>query len=185
MKKIGFIGCGNMAKAMIGGIVGEKLMAPEEILASNRSRGALDYAKETWGISVTGDNRQVARESEILVLAVKPQFYSQVIAEIREDVREDQIVMSIAPGKTLKWFEEQFGRKLKFVRCNPNTPALVGEGITSVSPAGKLRPGLGDAGDHERGGDRRQRERAGLCFHVFGGHGRRSGVSRHAQKAGL
>ena len=91
MKKIGFIGCGNMAKAMFGGIVGEKLMAPEEILASNRSRGALDYTKETWGISVTGDNRQVARESEILVLAVKPQFYSQVIAEIREDVREDQI----------------------------------------------------------------------------------------------
>ena len=70
MKKIGFIGCGNMAKAMIGGIVGKRLVAPEEILASNRSRGALDYAKETWGISITGDNRQVAKEAEIVVLAV-------------------------------------------------------------------------------------------------------------------
>ena len=134
MKKIGFIGCGNMAKAMIGGIVGKKLVAPEEIIASNRSRGALDYAEKTWGICVTGDNRQVAREAEILVLAVKPQFYSQVIQEIRNEVNETQLIMSIAPGKTLAWFTEQFGRQLKFIRCNPNTPALVGEGITSVSP---------------------------------------------------
>lgn len=137
MKKIGFIGCGNMAKAMIGGIVGKRLVEPEEIFASNRSRGALDWAKETWGICVTGDNTEVARESEIVVLAVKPQFYSQVIAEIKEEVTEKQIIMSIAPGKTLQWFEEQFGRPLKFIRCNPNTPALVGAGITSVSP-GKL-----------------------------------------------
>ena len=134
MKKIGFIGCGNMAKAMIGGLVGKKLIPPGVILASNRSQGALDYARKTWGICVTRDNRQVARESEIVVLAVKPQFYSQVIGEIREDVTDEQVIMSIAPGKTLQWFKEQFGRSLKFIRCNPNTPALVGEGITSVSP---------------------------------------------------
>ena len=134
MKKIGFIGCGNMAKAMIGGIVGKHIMEPEEIMASNRSRGALDYAKETWGISVTGSNREVAENSEIVVLAVKPQFYSQVIGEIKDVVKESQIIVSIAPGKTLEWFKEEFGRALKFVRCNPNTPALVGEGISSVSP---------------------------------------------------
>ena len=62
MKKIGFIGCGNMAKAMIGGIVGKKLVAPEDIIASNRSRKALDHARETWGITVTEDNISVAEE---------------------------------------------------------------------------------------------------------------------------
>lgn len=138
MKKIGFIGCGNMAKAMIGGIVGKKLMAPEDIIASNRSSQALDYARETWGIAVTEDNLTVAGEAEILVLAVKPQFYSMVIGEIKDIVREEQLIVSIAPGKTLAWMEEQFGRPLKFVRCNPNTPALVGEGITSVSPGKRV-----------------------------------------------
>ncbi len=136
MKKIGFIGCGNMAKAMIGGIVEKRILQPGQVIASNRSRGALDSAKETWGILTAEDNRQVARESEILVLAVKPQFYSQVIQEIKEEVTDGQIILSIAPGKTLKWLEEQFGRPLKLIRCNPNTPALVGEGITSVSPGG-------------------------------------------------
>ena len=138
MKKIGFIGCGNMAKAMIGGIVGKKLVAPEDIIASNRSRKALDHARETWGITVTEDNISVAEESEILILAVKPQFYSQVIGEIKAVVREEQLIVSIAPGKTLSWMEEQFGRPLKFIRCNPNTPALVGEGISSVSPGDRV-----------------------------------------------
>ena len=135
MKRIGFIGCGNMAGAMIGGIIGEKLVAPEEIYASNRSQGALDRAKEQWGICVTRDNREVAKESKIIVLSVKPQFYELVIGEIRDVVTDDQIILTIAPGKSLGWLAEQFGRKLKFVRCNPNTPALVGEGVTSVSPS--------------------------------------------------
>ncbi|MCD2492389.1 pyrroline-5-carboxylate reductase [Lacrimispora sp. NSJ-141] len=138
MKRIGFIGCGNMAKAIIGGIVGKNIMAPGDIIASNRSRKALDYAEETWGISVTSDNLEVAREAEIVVLSVKPQFYSQVIGEIKEAVQESQLIVSIAPGKTLAWMEEQFGRPLKFIRCNPNTPAMVGEGITSVTPGDKV-----------------------------------------------
>ena len=138
MKKIGFIGCGNMAGAMIGGIVAKKLVAPEEIIASNRSRGALDRASEKWQIAVTQDHLEVAAGSEILVLAVKPQFYSQVIGTIRDVVREDQLIVSIAPGKTLAWMEEQFGRPLKFIRCNPNTPALVGEGMTTVSPGERV-----------------------------------------------
>lgn len=157
MKKIGFIGCGNMAKAMIGGIIGKGVMAPEDILASNRSRKALDYASETWGISVTGDNLEVARKSEILVLAVKPQFYSQVIGEIKDVVSEEQLIVSIAPGKTLQWMEEQFGRPLKFVRTNPNTPALVGEGISSISP-----------------GERVTEEELGRIMEVFESFGRAS-----------
>ena len=77
MKKIGFIGCGNMAKAMIGGIVEKRILQPGQVIASNRSRGALDSAKETWGILTAEDNRQVARESEILVLADHPEYCSR------------------------------------------------------------------------------------------------------------
>lgn len=134
MKRIAFIGCGNMAKAMIGGIVAKKLMAPEEIIASNRSEGALVQAKEAWGICVTTDNIEAAKAAKIIVLSIKPQFYAQVIDQIKAYVNEEQIIVSICPGKTLAWMEEQFGKPLKFIRCNPNTPALVGEGSTSVTP---------------------------------------------------
>ena len=83
---------------------------------------------------MTPDNRQAAKESEILFLSVKPQFYPAVIAEIREEVTKEQLVITIAPGKTLEWLEEQFGKKLKLIRTMPNTPAMVGEGMTAVCP---------------------------------------------------
>ena len=62
------------------------------------------------------------------------QFYAEVIAEIKDDVREDQIIITIAPGKTLAWLKEQFGKNVKIVRTMPNTPALVGAGMTAACP---------------------------------------------------
>ena len=63
---------------------------------------------------------------------MKPQFYADAIAEIRDCIRDDQLVITIAPGKTLSWLEEQFGKRVKIVRTMPNTPALVGEGMTAA-----------------------------------------------------
>lgn len=83
---------------------------------------------------MTADNIEVAQKAEVLVLSVKPQFYAQTIAEIKDAVREDQLIITIAPGKTLAWLEEQFGKKVKIVRTMPNTPALVGEGMTAAWP---------------------------------------------------
>jgi pyrroline-5-carboxylate reductase len=80
------------------------------------------------------DNTEVAR-AEIVILAVKPMFYESVIGEIRPVVTKEQIFISIAPGKTLRWLADQFGSSdFKIVRTMPNTPALVGEGITGVTP---------------------------------------------------
>ncbi len=70
----------------------------------------------------------------MIVLAVKPQFYESVITEIKDKVTEDKIVITIAPGKTLAWLEEKFGKKVKIVRTMPNTPAMVMEGMTAASP---------------------------------------------------
>lgn len=130
--KLGFIGCGNMAGAMIGGILRNRILPPEEMIASTLRQSSAEKVKEQYGISVTLDNRQVARECRILILAVKPQFYEEVIKEIRQDVKDQTVVVSIAPGKTLEWLEMQFGRPVRMVRCMPNTPALVGEGITGI-----------------------------------------------------
>lgn len=130
--KIGFIGCGNMAKAMIGGVVQSKLVAPEAILASDGYAPSLEQAKETFGIETTMDNQKVAAYADVLVLAVKPQYYYEVIAEIAPVTSPHTVVVSITPGKTLEALEAAFGRPTKVVRTMPNTPALVGEGMTGM-----------------------------------------------------
>ena len=82
---------------------------------------------------MTADNREAA-SAEVLVLSVKPQFYADTIAEIRDSMTEKQLVITIAPGKTLKWLGEQFGKEMKIIRTMPNTPAMVGEGMTAACP---------------------------------------------------
>ena len=130
--KIGFIGLGNMATAMIGGILQKGIFQPEEVIGSNRSKDGLEKAKKAFGITAVSTNREVAEKADIVVLSVKPQFYPLVIEEIKDIISEKQIVVSIAPGKTLQWLHDLFGKEIKIVRCMPNTPALVGEGCTGV-----------------------------------------------------
>ena len=131
--KIGFVGCGNMASAMIGGIIKNQVVAPVDILASAKTEVSREKKKEELGIAMTADNREVAAFAEVLILAVKPFYYEDVIKEIRDVVADDTIVVSIAPGKKLTWIEGLFEKPLKIVRTMPNTPALVGEGRTPRS----------------------------------------------------
>ena len=118
----------------MGGIIKKGIIAPEEIIGSDIMEAGRERAKKEHGIHVTADNIEVTQKAEVLVLSVKPQFYAQTIAEIKDAVREDQLIITIAPGKTLAWLEEQFGKKVKIVRTMPNTPALVGEGMTAACP---------------------------------------------------
>lgn len=130
--KLGFIGTGNMAGAIMGGIIKNKIFAPEEIIGADISPEGRARVEKLYGIQVTEDNCKAAREAEVLVLSVKPQYYAETIAQIRDEISENQIVITIAPGKTLEWLEEQFGKPVKIVRTMPNTPALVGEGMTAA-----------------------------------------------------
>ena len=131
--KIGFIGLGNMASAMIGGMLQKGVAKPEEVIGSAKTEKTLQKAAEQYDIRVTLDNAEVAGESDILFLAVKPIFFPEVIEQIKDVVREDQIIVSIAAGRNLDYLYGAFGRKeLKIVRCMPNTPALVLEGCTGV-----------------------------------------------------
>ena len=132
--KLGFIGTGNMAGAIMGGIIKKGLIAPEEIIGADLMPQSRERVKEEYGINVTADNKEAAEKSEVLILSVKPQFYAQTIAEIRDCIREEQMVITIAPGKTLEWLGEQFQKPVKIVRTMPNTPALVGEGMTAACP---------------------------------------------------
>ncbi len=130
--KLGFIGTGNMASAMMGGIIKNGIVKADEIIGSDISQEGRSRVRDSLNIHVTEDNRDVVRQADTVVLSVKPQFYESVIQEIREDVREDQLMITIAPGKTLNWLEEQFKREIKLIRTMPNTPAMVGEGMTAA-----------------------------------------------------
>ena len=130
--KLGFIGTGNMAGAIMGGIIRNEIFKPEEIIGADISKESRSKVQSAYGINVTEDNKKAASESEVLVLSVKPQYYAETIKEIKDCVREDQLIITIAPGKTLKWLEEQFEKKVKIVRAMPNTPALVLAGATGM-----------------------------------------------------
>lgn len=131
-KKIGFIGLGNMASAMIGGMLQKGAARPEDIIGSARTAATCRRVAEQYGITTYSSNAEVAEQADILFLAVKPQFFPEVIGEIRENVRSQTLIVSIAAGKTLKEITGLFGGARKILRCMPNTPALVLEGCTGV-----------------------------------------------------
>ena len=130
--KIGFIGLGNMASAIIGGILSKGRAKSEEIIGFDKFEGARETANEKFSIRIVSDNCQVAAESDVLFLAVKPQFFAEVLDEIKDAVDKETLVVSIAAGKTIAFLEEGLGAGCKIIRCMPNTPALVGEGCTGV-----------------------------------------------------
>ncbi|MFI3326903.1 MAG: pyrroline-5-carboxylate reductase [Clostridia bacterium] len=132
MSKLGFIGGGNMASAMIKGVLSNNPNA--DIIVSDLNETILEKAKTNFGIQTTSDNKEVAKVAKILVLAVKPHFYETVIKEIKDFVNEETVVVAIAPGKTLEFLENNFGKKVKTVRTMPNTPAMVGQGMTAYCP---------------------------------------------------
>ena len=133
--KLGIIGAGNMASAIIGGIIKKGIIAGNEILCSSPVEAEREKAVNSFGINVTADNKEVVAKSEIILLAVKPQVIPVVAAEIKDDLKDEQLIISIVAGKSIAWYNEAFGRELKIIRTMPNTPALVGEGMTGVSPA--------------------------------------------------
>lgn len=132
--KLGFIGTGNMASAIMGGIIGKKMISAEEIIGADLFAPGREKVKEQFGIQVTEKNQEVVEKAEVIILSVKPQFYEDVINQIKDCVKKEQIIITIAPGKTLAWLVEKFGKEVKIVRTMPNTPALVGEGMTAMCP---------------------------------------------------
>ncbi len=131
--KIGFIGLGNMAKAIIGGLLKDEIVAPSDIIGASKTSETEARIRDQYGIQIAGSNAQVAEQADVLVLAIKPIFVKDVIDEIRGSVRKDTLIVSIVAGKTIAFLEEAFGNPdVHIVRTMPNTPAMVGEGCTGV-----------------------------------------------------
>lgn len=133
MKKIGFIGAGNMGGAILGGILNSKMIDNDHIMASAKSDRTLDKIKSNYNVSVTKNSKEVVEFSDLIVIGVKPDIYDEILEEIK-DLIDNKIIITIAAGKTIEAMEKIVGDDKKIVRTMPNTPSLVGEGMTSLSP---------------------------------------------------
>lgn len=134
VKILGFIGCGNMGQAMLGNIIKSKTFSPENIIVSRSNEENLKVLREKYNVKITTDNKEVAEKSDILILAVKPNIYPNIIEEIKGTIRKETLIISIAAGRSIKNIEELFGEEIRLIRIMPNTPVLVGEGITAICP---------------------------------------------------
>lgn len=128
---IGFIGAGNMATSLIGGML-QNSFKPGQLMASDRSSEQLQQLSRQFGIHTTTDNAQLARDCDVLVLAVKPQVMQAVCRELPQPRKPGQLVISIAAGVTCASLAQWLGADTPLVRCMPNTPALRGQGVSGL-----------------------------------------------------
>ena len=133
--QIAFIGSGTMAEAMIRGLLGQKLVKPEQIIAAGPRPERAQILLERHKIRVTTDNREAAEHGQIVILSVKPQVLPEVMAEIRGHLRRQDLVLSIIAGMPIRVIANGLAHA-PVVRAMPNTPAQIGQGITvwTVTP---------------------------------------------------
>jgi pyrroline-5-carboxylate reductase len=132
-KKIAFIGGGNMAGALIKGLLAAGAVKTDHILVADISFDRVNYLKKTYGIIIQKTNIDAAREAGIIVLSVKPQVIEKVLSEIAPAVDDNKLVISIAAGVVIEKIEKALPGKPRIVRVMPNTPALVLAGAAALA----------------------------------------------------
>ena len=116
--KLGFIGTGNMAGAIMGGIIRNEIFKPEEIIGADISKESRSKVQSAYGINVTEDNKKAASESEVLVLSVKPQYYAETIKEIKDCVEKISLSLRSLPERRLSGWKNSLKKRLRsFVQC--------------------------------------------------------------------
>ena len=133
---LGFIGAGNMATALIKGLVSSGLYDSEHVNISDVDEGKVRQISDQFGVRGFQDNKALVRQCDIVLLCVKPQNMREVLEDIREEVRGDHLVISIAAGIPLKMIFGVLGREVPAVRVMPNTPALIQRGMSALAPGG-------------------------------------------------
>jgi pyrroline-5-carboxylate reductase len=138
---IGFLGTGNMAEALIKGLVSAGVAEPTQVYASNPRRERCQDLAHRYGIHTTVHNVDVVRHAEIVVLSVKPQILPQVCDEVAAHLKPQALVISIAAGIPAAAIEKRLAPGTRVVRTMPNTPALVGAGATAIAGGGHATEG--------------------------------------------
>lgn len=133
-KKVGFIGCGNMGSSMVGGLIKSGFLKAEDIIVSTKTEASSKKLSNEFNVATTLDSKVVAKESETIILAVKPNMYKLIVEEIKSELTKEKLIITIAAGISIANMEEWLGEDFKVIRTMPNTPALVGEAMSAVCP---------------------------------------------------
>jgi pyrroline-5-carboxylate reductase len=132
-KKLGFIGSGNMAGAIIKGIfesgAGEKM----QVLVSDTDQDKLSALEKAYGVQACSSNTDLVRTADVVILSVKPQVLPDVLEEIGKEVREEHLIISVAAGIPIQKIRDGLGKAVPVIRVMPNTPALVQKGMSAIA----------------------------------------------------
>ena len=126
-KTLAFLGGGNMAEALIKGVLAGGAAEPKSIRVADPLKARRAFLADTYGVEVAEGNKEAMSGAGLVILAVKPQVLDEVLVEIQDEVGEAQVVVSIAAGVTIAHIHSHLYADTKVVRAMPNTPALVGE----------------------------------------------------------
>jgi len=143
-KKAVIIGGGKMGGIIAQGLVNRQIISAKNIHVTDIDASRLKVLRSSLKIKTSSDNPRAAGESDIVILAVKPQNMAATLADIKSSMDKSKVVISIAAGITTKFIETHLGKGIRVVRVMPNTPALIGEGAAAVA-----------AGRHAKAGDLR------------------------------
>ena len=131
-KKIAFVGGGQMAEAIIGGLIAGNICRPESLRATDRVPARCDLLKSRFGVHVGSDNREAVAWADVVILAVKPQVLLAVVQDLSGDLQR-VLVISIAAGVTIQAIMSHAPQARRIIRAMPNMPALVREGMTALA----------------------------------------------------
>jgi pyrroline-5-carboxylate reductase len=132
-KKLAFLGGGNMAEALIRGLLRAKTSIPSEITVTGKRAERLDELQKQYGVATGKDNVAAAKGAEVVVLAVKPQAMGELLDEVAPVIGPQQLIVSVAAGVPIAAMERKLGQTARIVRAMPNTPALVGQGAAAIA----------------------------------------------------
>lgn len=130
---IAFIGSGKMGEAIINGILSKNLYKKNNIYFHDKAIKQANLIKNKYKINFSKNNKELIKKSKIIILAVKPQVLREVLNEVRKDISEKHLIISIAAGIKIKTIQKILGVKIKIIRVMPNTPCLIGKGISVIS----------------------------------------------------
>ncbi|HEX8704532.1 MAG TPA: pyrroline-5-carboxylate reductase [Myxococcaceae bacterium] len=133
-RTIAFLGAGNMAEAIIKGLLRAGIARPESIIATGRRSERTEDLKRAYGIRTTTDNLAAAREADIVVLSVKPQAMDKLVVQVAPALDQRKLIISVAAGVPIAALERRLGAGARIIRTMPNTPSLVGAGACALSP---------------------------------------------------
>lgn len=139
-KKIAFLGAGNMAGALVKGLVAAGAAAPDEILCTDVRSERLEELAKKHGVRTGKDNAEAARWADVVVLSTKPQVFDRLLPDVGRGVREDALVVSVAAGVPIAAIEARLPKGARVVRTMPNTPCLVDAGATAIAAGTHAQP---------------------------------------------